>query len=144
MMPHTGPSEPDARILASPESLVFGQLLAWFSSRGSELKQFSRLSLVGPRRNDMKSLLCRKRGCRSKRVLKTFGRLADALTAELVVYELLVPLVVGHAALLSTESVFVHDEVPRAKLRHSTSSTNFKRAATCATCWISSSIETQS
>jgi hypothetical protein len=93
------------------KNLLFSQLLGWFLTRSSDLKKFKKISLVGPRRNKMESFLCSKEKDDSKKVLKCFGNLSLSQNMELIVYELLVPLIVDHPLILQNKSVFVNDKV---------------------------------
>ena len=91
--------------------LLFNQLISWFSKHSMDFNKFQKLSLVGPRRNQMESLLCLEENSKKKRVLKSFGNLLNNQNIELIAYELIVPLIVDHPSILQNISVFVNNKV---------------------------------
>ena len=87
------------------------QLTACFSLCSEQFTNFKKLSLVGPRRNNFQSHVCRRLDNSCHTVLKSFSDLSELDTWKLVAYELIVPLLVDSSHVVQFRSVFIHKNV---------------------------------
>lgn len=104
-------SAPTGPTFQALNRVLFDQLTHWFASSPASLADYEKLSLVGPRRKNLESLLCLKKKALGKYVLKSFANLDQDSAIPLVAYELLVPLMVDHPMVLKNSRVFVDGKV---------------------------------
>lgn len=103
--------DPDPPRLRPLDWAFIRQLSALFSAHDHEFSNFRILSLVGPRRNNFQSHVCRRLDDSSLRVLKSFSLLSQPATWRLVAHELIVPLLVESVHVVKFRSVFIHHQV---------------------------------
>lgn len=93
------------------ENILFKQLLYWFISKKNYISKFTKIALVGPRRNQNESFIYNKLGSNHKKVLKTFCNLNIKKNQILFVHDVIIPFIINDESILKSESIMFDSKV---------------------------------